>query len=132
MLPEDLLRYGFIPEFVGRLPVVATLEALDEEALVKILVEPKNALVKQYRKFFDYDGVDLVFTADALEAIACEAFKRKMGARALRTIIEEVMLNIMYEIPSTKDVRKCIVTAETILEGREPTLVTLSEMKAAS
>ncbi|MDO8681883.1 MAG: ATP-dependent Clp protease ATP-binding subunit ClpX [Armatimonadota bacterium] len=131
-LPEDLLRYGFIPEFVGRLPVLATLEALDEEALVKILVEPKNALVKQYRKFFDYDGVDLIFTEDALQAIAAQAFKRGMGARALRTIIEEVMLNIMYEIPSTKDVKKCIVSAETILEAKEPILVTLSEMKAAS
>ena len=132
VLPEDLLRFGFIPEFIGRLPVMATLEALDEESLVKILVEPKNALVKQYRKFFDYDGVDLVFSQDALQAIASQAFKRGMGARALRTIIEEVMLNIMYEIPSTKDVKKCLVTAETILEGKEPTLVTLSEMKAAS
>jgi ATP-dependent Clp protease ATP-binding subunit ClpX len=132
ILPEDLLKFGFIPEFVGRLPVVATLEALDEQALVKILVEPKNALVKQYRKFFDYDGVDLVFTEDSLQAIASQAFKRGMGARALRTIIEEVMLNIMYEIPSTKDVKKCIVSAETILEGKEPTLVTLSELKAAS
>ena len=132
VLPEDLLKYGFIPEFIGRLPVIATLEALDQKSLVKILVEPKNALVKQYRKFFDYDGVDLVFTDDALEAIAAQAFTRGMGARSLRTIIEEVMLNIMYEIPSTQDVKKCIVTAETILEGKEPTLVTLSEMKAAS
>jgi ATP-dependent Clp protease ATP-binding subunit ClpX len=132
VLPEDLLRFGFIPEFIGRLPVVATLEALDEEALVKILVEPKNALVKQYQKFFDYDGVDLAFTDDGLQAIASQAVKRGMGARALRTIIEEVMLNIMYEIPSTKDVKKCIVSAETILEGKEPTLVTVSEMRAAS
>jgi len=132
VLPEDLLRYGFIPEFIGRLPVVATLEALDEDALVKILTEPKNALIKQYKKFFDYDGVDLVFTEDALQAIASQAFNRGMGARALRTIIEEVMLNIMYEIPSTTNVQKCIVSAETILEGKEPALVTVSEMRAAS
>ncbi len=132
VLPEDLLKYGLIPEFVGRLPVVATLDMLDEEALVKILTQPKNALVKQYQKFFDYDGVDLVFTEDALRAIASEAMNRGMGARALRSIIEEVMLNIMYEIPSSKDVKKCIVTEETILYKKEPTLVTLSEVKQAS
>ena len=132
VLPEDLLKFGLIPEFIGRLPVVATLEALDQDALRRILVEPKNALVRQYHKFFEYDGVDLVFTDDALEAIAGEAMKRGMGARALRTIIEEVMLNIMYEVPSSKDVKKCIVTAETVLEKKEPTLVTLSELKAAS
>jgi len=132
VMPEDLLKYGLIPEFVGRLPVLATLDALDQEALRRILVEPKNALVKQYRKFFEYDGVDLVLTDDALDAISSEAMKRGMGARALRTIIEEVMLNIMYEVPSNKDIKKCIVTAETILEKKEPTLVTLSEMKAAS
>lgn len=132
VMPDDLLKYGLIPEFVGRLPVVATLDALDQEALTRILVEPKNALVKQYHKFFEYDGVDLVFSDDALDAIASEAIKRGMGARALRTIIEEVMLDIMYEVPSSKDIKKCIVTAETILEKKEPTLVTLSEMKAAS
>ena len=132
VMPEDLLKYGLIPEFIGRLPVVSTLNELDQIALQRILTEPKNSLVKQYHKFFEYDGVDLVFTDDALEAIAGEAMKRKTGARALRTIIEEVMLNIMYEIPSTQDVKKCIVTAETILEQKEPTLVTLSEMKAAS
>ncbi|MBI2844371.1 MAG: ATP-dependent Clp protease ATP-binding subunit ClpX [Armatimonadetes bacterium] len=132
VLPEDLLKYGLIPEFVGRLPVVATLNALDHEALKRILVEPKNALVKQYHKFFEYDGVDLIITDDALDAVSSEAMKRGMGARSLRTIIEEVMLNIMYEIPSTEDVKKCIITAETVLEKKEPTLVTLSEMKAAS
>jgi ATP-dependent Clp protease ATP-binding subunit ClpX len=132
VMPEDLLKYGLIPEFVGRLPVVATLDALDEAALVKILTQPKNALVKQYQKFFDYDGVDLVFTDDALAAIASEAMKRGMGARALRAIIEEVMLNIMYEIPSSKEVKKCIVTEETIVGGKNPTLVTLSEVKQAS
>lgn len=132
VLPEDLLKYGLIPEFVGRLPVVATLDMLDEDALVKILTQPKNALVKQYQKFFDYDGVDLVFTEDALQAIAAEAMNRGMGARALRSIIEEVMLNIMYEIPSSKDVKKCIVSEDTILHKKEPTLVTLSEVKQAS
>ncbi len=132
VMPEDLLKYGLIPEFIGRLPVVATLDALDQEALVKILTQPKNALVKQYQKFFDYDGVDLVFTEDALRAIAGDAMKRGMGARALRAIIEEVMLNIMYEIPSCKEVKKCIVTEDTILQKKEPTLVTLSEVKQAS
>lgn len=132
VMPEDLLKYGLIPEFIGRLPVVATLDALDQESLVKILTQPKNALVKQYQKFFDYDGVDLVFTDDALEAIAEEALERGMGARALRSIIEEVMLNIMYEIPSCKDVKKCIITKDTILKKKEPTLVTLSEVKQAS
>ena len=132
VLPEDLLKYGLIPEFVGRLPVVATLDALDQDALVQILTQPKNALVKQYQKFFDYDGVDLAFTEDALTAIAKEALERGMGARALRAIIEEVMLNIMYEIPSLKDVKKCIVTEDTILNKKEPTLVTLSEVKQAS
>jgi ATP-dependent Clp protease ATP-binding subunit ClpX len=131
-LPGDLLKFGLIPEFVGRLPVVATLNSLDQDALRKILVEPKNALVKQYHKFFEYDGVDLVFTDDALDAIAAESMKRGMGARALRTILEEVMLNIMYEVPSSKDIKQCIVTKETILEKKEPTIVTLSEIKAAS
>ena len=99
---------------------------------MKILTQPKNALVKQYQKFFDYDGVDLVFTEDALQRVAKEAMKRGMGARALRAIIEEVMLNIMYEVPSCKDVKKCIVTEETILKKKEPTLLTLSEVKQAS
>jgi ATP-dependent Clp protease ATP-binding subunit ClpX len=132
VMPADLLRYGLIPEFVGRLPVMATLDALDEDALVKILTQPKNALVKQYQKFFDYDGVDLQFTEEALHAVASDAMKRGMGARALRAIIEEVMLNIMYEIPSAKEVKKCIVTGETILHKKEPTLVTVTELKQAS
>ncbi|MEN6370506.1 MAG: ATP-dependent Clp protease ATP-binding subunit ClpX [Armatimonadota bacterium] len=132
VMPEDLLKFGLIPEFVGRLPVLSTLDALDQEALRKILVEPKNSLIKQYCKFFEYDGVDLVLTEDAIDAIAAEAMKRGMGARALRTILEEVMLNIMYEIPSNKDVKKCIITEETILEKKDPTIVTLSEIKAAS
>jgi ATP-dependent Clp protease ATP-binding subunit ClpX len=132
VLPEDLLRYGFIPEFIGRVPVVGTLDALDQESLVRILVEPKNALVKQYRKFFEYDGVDLEFTEDALEAIASEAMTRTIGARALRAIIEEVMMNIMYEIPSRSGVKKCIVDADTVLQRSEPTLITIDELRQAS
>lgn len=131
VMPEDLLKYGFIPEFIGRLPVIGTLEALDQSALVRILVEPKNALIKQYQKFFEYDGVELVITDDALEAIASEAMKRSIGARALRAIIEEVMMNIMYEIPSTPGVTKCTIDADVILEGKDPTLV-VDELKAAS
>jgi ATP-dependent Clp protease ATP-binding subunit ClpX len=132
VLPEDLLRYGFIPEFVGRLPVIGTLDALDKDALVRILVEPKNALVKQYMKFFEYDGVKLDLTDDALDAIAAEAMSRGMGARALRAIIEEVMMNIMYEVPSTPGVKKCIIDRDVVLRKKEPTLVTGDELKAAS
>jgi ATP-dependent Clp protease ATP-binding subunit ClpX len=133
VLPDDLLQYGLIPEFIGRLPVVSTLEPLDKEALIRILVEPKNALVKQYQRLFAMDGnVDLVFTEDSLEAIATEALKRATGARALRTIIEEVMLDIMYDIPSRRDVKKVIVTADTILERKEPAIITLNQLKTAS
>lgn len=131
VLPEDLLKYGFIPEFIGRLPVLGTLDALDKEALVRILVEPKNALVKQYQKFFEYDGVELVVTDDGLDAIAGEAMKRSIGARALRAIIEEVMMNIMYEIPSAAGIKQCIVDADVILRNKEPTLI-VDELKAAS
>ena len=132
VLPDDLLKFGLIPEFIGRLPVVATLDSLNEEALTKILVEPKNALVKQYTKFFEYDGVELVFTDGALREIAREAMQRSTGARALRTIIEEVMLNIMYEIPSAKDVKQCVISEETVLERIDPTLITAQELKQAS
>ncbi|HZP82845.1 MAG TPA: ATP-dependent Clp protease ATP-binding subunit ClpX [Chthonomonadaceae bacterium] len=132
VMPEDLLKFGLIPEFIGRLPVVATLDPLDEEALVKILTEPKNALVKQYAKFFEYDGVELVFTDGALRQIAREAMQRSTGARALRTIIEEVMLNIMYEIPSNKDVRRCIIEEDTVRERLDPTIITASELRQAS
>ncbi len=130
--PEDLLKYGFIPEFIGRLPVVTTLESLDKSALIKILTEPNNSLVKQYKKLFEYDGVDLEFTADALDAIGSEAMKRNIGARALRSIIEEVMMNIMYEIPSSKGVKKCIIDADVVMKGTEPKLITDDELKAAS
>lgn len=132
ILPEDLLKYGFIPEFVGRLPVIGTLDALDKDALVRILVEPKNALVKQYKKFFEYDGVELEITDDALETIAAEAMKRGIGARALRAILEEVMMNIMYEIPSTPSVKKCTIDGDVVLGKREPTLITIDELKEAS
>jgi ATP-dependent Clp protease ATP-binding subunit ClpX len=133
VLPEDLLKYGLIPEFIGRLPVVSTLEPLDKAALIRILVEPKNALVKQYQRLFAMDGnVDLVFTEDSLEAIAEEALKRATGARALRTIIEEVMLDIMYDIPSRRDVKKVVVTADTIRDHKEPAIITLNQLKTAS
>ncbi len=132
VLPEDLLKYGFIPEFIGRLPVLGTLNALDQEALVRILVEPKNALIKQYRKFFEYDGVDLEFTEDALQTIAREAIQRKMGARALRAVLEEVMMNIMYEIPSSPGVKKCIIDSDVVMGAKEPELYTADELRQAS
>ncbi|MCL5284057.1 MAG: ATP-dependent Clp protease ATP-binding subunit ClpX [Armatimonadetes bacterium] len=132
VLPEDLLKFGLIPELIGRLPVVATLDALDEATLVRILIEPKNSLVMQYQKFFEYDGVELEFTDDALAAIAREAMQRSTGARALRTIIEEVMVNIMYEIPSNKNVRRCIVSAETVEKRQDPTILTAGDLRQAS
>ena len=132
VLPEDLIKFGLIPEFIGRLPVVSTLSPLDEEALVKILTEPKNALTKQYKKFFDYDGVELDFTDDALTAISEEAIKRGTGARALRTIIEEVMLNIMYDFPSTRDIQRCIIAGDTVRERKDPELVPVEELRKAS
>lgn len=129
--PEDLLKFGLIPEFVGRLPVIVTLEELDEDSLVKILTEPKNALVKQYKELFTIDGVELEFEEEALRAIANKAIKRKTGARGLRSIIEEIMLDIMYEIPSREDIKKCIITKETVEKGVSPTLV-LSDRKVQS
>lgn len=129
ILPEDLLKFGLIPEFVGRLPVVVTLDSLDEESLIQILTEPRNALVKQYQKIFSMDGVDLVFTKEAIASIAREAQKRKTGARALRSIMEENMLDIMYEIPSQTDVTKCIITAEVIDEKEPPTLIQSEEIE---
>jgi ATP-dependent Clp protease ATP-binding subunit ClpX len=123
ILPEDLLKYGLIPEFIGRLPVVTTLRPLDHDALVQILTKPKNALVKQYAKFFEYDGVDLQFTDGALQAIAGEAIKRATGARALRTIIEEVMRDIMYEVPSQSDVKQVIITEQIVQKISAPTVL---------
>ena len=130
VLPEDLLKFGLIPEFIGRLPIVVPLDALDEEALVKILTVPKNALVKQYKRIFEMDGVELEFTQDALIAIAKKAIKRQTGARGLRSIIEKIMLNVMYEVPSRSDVKKCVVTPEVVEGLAEPTLV-LAEKKGA-
>jgi ATP-dependent Clp protease ATP-binding subunit ClpX len=124
ILPEDLLKFGLIPEFVGRLPVIVTLDALDEEALVRILTEPRNALVKQYQKLFEMDGLELEFKEDAIRAIAQEALKRKTGARGLRAIIEDIMLGVMFEVPARKDVTKCVVTKEVVLNREEPLLVT--------
>ena len=128
-MPDDLLKYGLIPEFVGRLPVVVPLQALDEGDLMRILTEPKNAIVKQYQKFLALDKVELQMTSDALQAAAKGAAKRKTGARGLRTIIEEVLLDVMYEIPSRTDVRKVVVTAESI-EGRmKPLLLSKNEQQ---
>lgn len=129
ILPEDLLRYGLIPEFVGRLPVIVTLEALDEVALIRILTEPRNALVKQYEKLFELDGVNLEFNQDALKAIAEEALRRNTGARGLRSILEEVMLEIMYDIPSRDDVARCTVSRDTIIKREIPLIVALDRKK---
>jgi ATP-dependent Clp protease ATP-binding subunit ClpX len=122
--PDDLLRYGLIPELVGRLPVVVSLDSLDEEALIKILVEPKNALTKQYAKLFDLEGVGLTFEKDALRAVAQRAIKRGTGARGLRAILEEMMTEIMFELPGRDDVREVVVTGESINQGRQPLIVT--------
>lgn len=126
LLPEDLIHYGLIPEFVGRLPVVSVIHDLTKDHLVKILTDPKNALVKQYKKFFEFDGVELIFKGDALEAIAAKAMKRGAGARGLRAIMEEALLDVMYELPSRPEVAKCVVTKETIKRGVRPALVTSS------
>lgn len=123
-LPEDLLKFGLIPEFVGRLPVISTLEPLDEAALIQILTEPKNALIKQYSKLLEMDNVELEVQEGALRAIAEEAIKRKTGARGLRAIIESIMLDVMFDIPSREDVTKCIVTEESVIEKIKPQLAT--------
>ncbi len=128
LMPEDLLKYGLIPEFVGRLPVVVTLSALSADDLVRVLTEPKNAITRQFVKFLSLDKVDLVFTQGALRAAADAALARKTGARALRTIVEESLLDVMYEIPERGDIRKCLITEETIREGRRPLLLTKSEV----
>lgn len=123
ILPEDLLKFGMIPEFVGRIPIIVTLGFLDKEALIKILTEPKNALVKQYKRLFDMDGVELEFEEGALEAIAEEAIDRKTGARGLRAIMEGLMLDVMYDIPSRDDINKCLITHETVVKKQSPELV---------
>lgn len=127
--PEDLLKFGLIPEFVGRLPVIGTVTKLSKEALIRILVEPKNALTKQYQKFFEMEEVELEFAEDALEAIADQALLRGTGARGLRAILEEVLLEVMYDIPSREDVGKCVLDASVVLDRVNPTLVPKSEAR---
>lgn len=129
ILPADLQKYGLIPEFVGRLPVIVTLEALNEEALVCILTEPKNALVKQYQKLMELEGITLEFKPAALESIATEAIRRNTGARGLRAIIEDIMLNVMYDLPSRSDVTKCVITQDVIMKKEEPILVMADKPK---
>ncbi|HEY7125908.1 MAG TPA: ATP-dependent Clp protease ATP-binding subunit ClpX [Ktedonobacterales bacterium] len=124
LIPEDLLKFGLIPEFVGRLPVVVSLENLDKATLVRILTEPKNAVIKQYQKSLQLDRVELVFTADALDAAAESALKHKTGARGLRTIIEEVLLDVMYEIPSRTDVKKVVINGDVISNSHKPAMIT--------
>ena len=123
ILPQDLLKFGMIPEFVGRLPIVATLDELTREALIEIVTKPKNALVKQYKKLVALDGVDLEFDKEALEVIVDKAIERKTGARGLRSIIEEIMRDVMYDIPSKKKIAKCIITKETVLENKKPEII---------
>ncbi|MBN1225861.1 MAG: ATP-dependent Clp protease ATP-binding subunit ClpX [Deltaproteobacteria bacterium] len=127
--PEDLLKFGLIPEFIGRLPVIATLQELSPNALIKILTEPKNALIKQYQKLFEMEGVDLKFSKDSLKAIADEALKRKSGARGLRAILEKVMLDIMYDLPSKPGVSECVIGEEVILNNEMPLLLYENENK---
>jgi ATP-dependent Clp protease ATP-binding subunit ClpX len=123
VMPEDLLKYGMIPEFIGRLPVITSVHNLDRDALIRILTEPKNALVRQYKKLFELDNVELEFSTDALEAIADQAILRGTGARGLRAIMEEVLLSVMYDVPSRKDVAKVVITGEVVLEHVNPTIV---------
>jgi ATP-dependent Clp protease ATP-binding subunit ClpX len=130
VLPEDLLKYGLIPEFIGRLPVITHVHNLDEAALIEILTEPKNALIKQYKKFFEFDKVELDFTDDALVAVAEQSMLRGTGARGLRAILEEVLLNVMYDLPSQSDIDKCIISREVVLERVNPTLVPRAKERA--
>ncbi len=129
--PGDLIRYGLIPEFVGRLPVVTTLSELDEASLVKILTEPKNSLTRQFQKLLSFDNVRLKFTDAALSAIARKAIQRKTGARGLRSIIEEIMLDVMYEIPSQKGIRECLITEETVMKNEKPILIYEKQAESA-
>ncbi|MCL1975206.1 MAG: ATP-dependent Clp protease ATP-binding subunit ClpX [Firmicutes bacterium] len=126
ILPEDLLKFGLIPEFVGRLPIIVTLQALDEESLVRVLTEPKNALAKQYKKLFELDGVSLEFKDEALRAIAIEAIERKTGARGLRAILESLLLDAMYETPSRDDIYKCVITKDVVEKKEEPLLFSVA------
>ncbi len=121
--PEDLMKYGLIPEFLGRLPVIATLNELNESSLIRILLEPKNALLKQFKKLFEIEGVTLRLTDGALSAISQEALKQKSGARGLRTMLESCLLDIMYEIPSIKNVKECIIGKDVVLNKEDPILL---------
>jgi ATP-dependent Clp protease ATP-binding subunit ClpX len=132
LLPEDLLRYGFIPELVGRLPILATLDPLDEEALVRILWEPRNAILKQYSKLFDMDGVELVVEPAAMDEIAREGLRRKTGARALRAIVEELILDVMFEAPSSPHLRRVVLPKGILEAGKLPVLLTEDELRQAS
>jgi endopeptidase Clp ATP-binding regulatory subunit (clpX) len=129
--PEDLLKYGLIPELIGRLPVIATLSELSEEALMQILVEPKNALVKQYQTMFSFENVKLRFTKGALSAISQQANKRKTGARGLRSIMEDIMLDVMFDIPSQSNIKECIINEEVVLKRESPLLMYEKEIKSA-
>jgi len=131
VMPEDLLKYGFIPEFIGRLPVIATLDALDEKSLVRILTEPRNALIKQYQRILQWDGVELEVTGDAMVAIARDAMKRRTGARALRTILERIMLDVMYDIPSMKDIARVVIDRDCVVNRTTPSLITVEELNTA-
>ena len=128
VLPEDLIKFGLIPEFIGRLPVMATVEDLDRDALISILKEPKNALVRQYAKFFEMDGVELLFTDEALDAIADQALLRGTGARGLRTIMEEVLLNTMYDLPSRDDIGQVMIDEDVVAQRVNPTLVPVKDL----
>ena len=130
LIPDDLLRFGMIPEFIGRLPVICSLDNLDREALIQILTEPKNAVIKQYQKLMNLDRVDLTFTTGALEAVADAALKQKTGARGLRTIIEDVLLDVMFDAPSRSDVKKVVIDADTITERKPAQIVPRSSAEA--
>jgi ATP-dependent Clp protease ATP-binding subunit ClpX len=129
--PEDLIKYGMIPEFLGRLPVIATLHELNEESLIRILKEPKNALIKQYQKLFELEGVNLRFTDSALAAVSKEAVKRKSGARGLRAIMESCMLDIMYDLPSLENVKECVISEDVVFNKEDPILLFEQNKKQA-
>ena len=131
VMPEDMIKFGLIPEFIGRLPVFTSVRSLDRDALVRILTEPRNALVRQYQRLFELDNVELEFYADALEAIADQAILRGTGARGLRAIMEEVLLSVMYEVPSNPDAARVLITREVVLENVNPTIVPRSIGTAA-
>ena len=132
VLPEDLMHYGLIPEFVGRLPVISAIHQLTRDDLIRILTEPRNALVKQFQRFFSFDGIELHFAEDALGSIADKALERDTGARGLRSILEEILLEVQFELPSRGDVTKCVVTKETVEKNLKPTLVTEAAKAAQS